>query len=665
METQILHDGVSWVADLSTVPASAFASPPAAGSSNEAVTEWLSGNLAREWVVRVPFVHQSNPGRTHDHLVARYNIRHYASGNTKVDVIVENNWAFSPNHRSYSYQVEVLLNGERRYRDNALNHFAHARWKVTLWSQSYPELHIVHDPIQLISSRVSPNYLPGLIGNLRADLESEYDSLWNEHRPSEINGLLEYNSKTIYCHDRDKPGSSSTVDCNTPNTLDIVVNNIGPMGKGVLPIRNQRNTGGRAEIAPLPKWTALYILGQRYSYYKMMMAIADGSGSWPVHVRDDATDLPLSIQNHPGAVINSQTSRSQEIEVCDRDEDCMKPYVANAAHEPSFVFIPYVVTGDYYYLEELQFWATYNAAILSPGSRGGDRGLLEAGTQVRQRGWSLRTLSNVSYITPDNSTLKAHYLYMLKSNIDEFTDIYVSDPSRSNTYGVTVPSRTGRTTAPWMQDYQGWAFGNIVQLGYKSALPIARWTGKFPTQRMGFDGSNFCWIFGGTYRLRIAPNYEEFPTAPDAETVTILHSKGTDPTPVVLFKNIDDLFTHSNTATNGGYPLDSGKFSTVEACGSAAQAAEIGEPVGVMKYEGATGLVSQMGPALSAAVDLGVNESSLAWNRYSNRAGKPDYSSEPQWAIVPLSELDRTIDFFSMTLAGYPHPGPSGGECIP
>ncbi len=39
-------------------------------------------------------------------------------------------------------------------------------------------------------------------------------------------------------------------------------------------------------------------------------------------------------------------------------------------------YLPYLVTGDYFYLEELQFWASWNVFALEP--------LLPA---VSRRGW--------------------------------------------------------------------------------------------------------------------------------------------------------------------------------------------------------------------------------------------------------------------------------------
>ena len=636
--TKLTYDSKSYVADIASVSSSELnGSLPAAGSGSSRVAEWLSGPIAREWIVRVPFVEENNSASAHEHFVARYHIRHFPSANnTKVDVIVENNWAFKPNVRSYKYDAQVYINNKLRYDENALTHLNHSRWKLSLWASVYPEIQVIHDPAQLMASKAVPNYAPDLIGNLGSGIRQKYDDIWAEVKPSVIDERIEFTDKVTYCMKSEN--SSSTRSCDTAGVYPITLNTVGPMGIGKLPNRAMATSGGRPDIAPLPQWTAAYLLDQRYSQYKLMMAVADGAGSWSIHVRDDNTDLPLSIQDHPGARKDNTASVARVIVACSGDSPCNKPYKFDSAHQPSLVFVPYLISGDYYYLEELQFWATYNAARGNAGSRGGDRGLFEAGQQVRAQGWSMRTLAQAAYITPDENSLKEHYLYMLKSNIDEYTDIYAADLTRSNTFGVITPSNFPNI-APWMDDYVTWAMGYAHGMGYQSAIKFAKWKSRFPIQRMGYQGSNYCWIFGGNYHLWAGPKPEDRPESVNADTgtVIVLHKKSVGVKESEFYVGIDDVWKHSNTATNGGYPMSGGGvFSTSKACGSEAQAAEQNLAVGEMEAGGSdTGLVSQMGPALAVAVDLEAEDANLAWNRYDGRTKKPSYINNPQWAIVP------------------------------
>ena len=51
--------------------------------------------------------------------------------------------------------------------------------------------------------------------------------------------------------------------------------------------------------------------------------------------------------------------------------------------------------------------------------------------------------------------------------------------------------------------------------------------------------------------------------------------------------------------------------------------------------EATAGFPSNMQPALAAAADADVSDARAAWTTFINRPVKPDYSTAPQWAIVP------------------------------
>ncbi len=636
--TKVTIGSKTFVADIASLSSAELnGSLPVAGSGGSKVSEWLAGPIAREWIVRVPFVEENNSSNAHEHLVARYHIRHFpGANNTKVDVIVENNWAFKPNVQSYKYDAQIFINNKLRYDEKGLTHVDHSRWKLSLWESEYPEIQVIHDPAQLMASKAVPNYAPELIGNLGSKIRQKYDDLWAEAKPTVTDGQIVFTDKTTYCMKSEN--SSYTTKCTTEGQFPITMNTVGPMGIGKLPTRAMPSTGGRPDIGPLPQWTVAYLLDQRYSQYKMMMAVADGAGSWPIHIRDDNTDLPISIQDHPTAKYDNVPSRANVIVPCSSDLPCRKPYKPDSAHQPSLVFVPYLISGDYYYLEELQFWATFNAVGKTAGPRGGDRGMFEGDSQTREQGWSFRTLAQAAFITPDENSLKEYFLHMLKSNIDEYTDIYAADPSRSNSFGVITP-RNFPNISPWMQDYLAWSVGYAQGMGYKSATKFAKWKSKFAIQRMGFQGSNFCWIFGANYHLWAGPHPEDRPESVNADTGTVMvqHRKSVGTKEKEYYVGIDDVWKHSNTATNGGYPMTfGGVFSTTAACGSAAQAAEQKLDVGQMEAGSSnTGLTAQMGPALAVAADLDAEDGNLAWNRYDGRTKKPSYVNAPRWAIVP------------------------------
>ena len=71
---------------------------------------------------------------------------------------------------------------------------------------------------------------------------------------------------------------------------------------------------------------------------------------------------------------------------------------------PDLVFVPYLLTGDRYYAEEMAFWA--NHGMLATNGHGVD-GLLK-GNEVRGVGWVMRNMAEAAAYYPDGSPVKAY-----------------------------------------------------------------------------------------------------------------------------------------------------------------------------------------------------------------------------------------------------------------
>jgi hypothetical protein len=86
-------------------------------------------------------------------------------------------------------------------------------------------------------------------------------------------------------------------------------------------------------------------------------------------------------------------------------------WVPDHAHQSSPVLIPYVLTGDYWYFEELLFWVSWSAGNSDAarnnfwgrgptGSEGGISG------QIRGQAWTFRTRAEAARIAPDGHLYK-------------------------------------------------------------------------------------------------------------------------------------------------------------------------------------------------------------------------------------------------------------------
>jgi hypothetical protein len=312
------------------------------------------------------------------------------------------------------------------------------------------------------------------------------------------------------------------------------------------------------------------------------------------------------------------------------DALCLSPYGDDTAHQPSLAYLPYVVTGDYYYLEELQFWVASNPLGTDPSAAGYGRGLVRW-QQVRGQAWSLRTLGHAAYITPDAHPLKDYFTKQMDWNLDYYNTTYVvGNPNKLGAYdGSGENAFESPATAPWQDDFLTWSFGYLTELGFGRAAPILQWKAKYSVGRMTAPG--YCWINGAPYSLK----FRDSDTTPLYQSFAELYSAN--------YKN-DNIYNE-----NGGLvPPPAGVNFLDLPCGSQAQASYfayinnyaaggwVWAPGRMTGYaDSAVGNPAIMQIALAVAKDSGIPNAADAWTIFSKRAVKPDYSGSPQFDIVP------------------------------
>jgi hypothetical protein len=527
---------------------------------------WLAGPIATEWLVSAPLT--TNSGAAHPHLSARFAIRWYSDiKKIRVDVTVENDWAYEPAPQNFTYDAKVLVAAKQVYAKPALTHLHHARWrKVFWWGAEAPQVNVKHNTAYLIGTRALPNY-----------------------------------DQTVTVPE------SSLASLKTRWTGAITE----PMAVG-LANPYMPSTGGRDDIGLLPGWAAQYLLSMDKRAKEVTMGTADLAGSWSSHYRDRNTDRPVSLVDYPYMTVvgrstdtmNPATKKYEAFPTCATATGCASPNTHDTSHQPSFAYLPYLVTGDYYYLEELQFWAMYNVFQSNPGYRENVKGLLQS-DQVRGQAWALRTVAEAAYITPDNDRLKSHLAGFVNYNLDWFNTTYTNNATANalgviiNGYSLVYSNGTG--LGPWQDDFFTSAVGHTADLGFKNADALLLWKSKFPMERM--TGAGSCWITASMYSM-------------------IVRDTATSP----MYKTIAQAYTASQTPA----------FNAL-ACNSPEMAASLGLKVGEMTGYSSepTGYPSNMQPALAYATDVNGAAGKAAWNLFISRSVKPNYGIAPQFAIVP------------------------------
>lgn len=223
--------------------------------------------------------------------------------------------------------------------------------------------------------------------------------------------------------------------------------------------------------------------------WKAMMAHALSSGSWSHHYRDESTQRAFRFSDWPQIRLK-ETDTSQSVPLVPigtgGEVSGTGSYGGPAmTHAPGYAYLPFLVTGRWWFLEELHFWATYAYGNINRVERGGAAGI-HGTAQTRSRAWGMNALAQSATITPASHPLSSEFVSSWQSNtahhraryVDGTLDggVWVSPQgflgeysSDSNSgYGFPADLLTDRDFwyAPgWMHNYQAAVLGYTSDIG--------------------------------------------------------------------------------------------------------------------------------------------------------------------------------------------------------
>lgn len=393
---------------------------------------WLHGPTATEWLLTGPPVDQD--GKPDDDLEVQFQVRAYAGcRQVRVSVVVENcsdRWA-----GNIRYNAAVRVGGKEVFNARAVDHRRLARWrKVFWWGKPEPAVHLAQDLASFSAAGALPNY------------------------------------------DR-------TLDLPPPHQdLKKLLRLEGPewqiMGKGAL-TAYMPTTGGRMEIGPYPTWAVRYLLGGDPQERALILAQGDLAGAWPIHVRARQTGRVMKIDDRPKFWLDDRGKDRPHWQP-DRHAPAASQVKLSPdlAHQPSLAYVPYLLTGDFYYLEEAYFWANYCLLATWPEPRGDAKGIIR--DQIRGDAWALRNLGDAAWIAPDDDPTGAYLTEKLRSNIAHRIQAMYGPPEYNGigAWGLRTvadariqnPANPNwMITAPWEEDYLLWSLHHLVELGHPDA----------------------------------------------------------------------------------------------------------------------------------------------------------------------------------------------------
>lgn len=249
---------------------------------------------------------------------------------------------------------------------------------------------------------------------------------------------------------------------------------------GITP--NMGQTGERGDIGLVTGPQGEYICTRSATALANLRAQAEGAGTLPWHMRDENTGAPIDFRAYPkaGWYADPRVS-SPHIPQTDT------PIGIDSAHQPAVAYVPYLLTGDPYHLEDMQFAANWNWGTLPPTYR-------PSIPQARAFAWSTRTLAQCARVTPKTVPAwllpQAYWVQLLTTTRQYFEADFVNSlrPERARFRATGNMDATrdepgapaGTWVDPWQDEFVATVLGWVVTMG-------------FTDWRTAFD-----WVVGGS-----------------------------------------------------------------------------------------------------------------------------------------------------------------------
>jgi hypothetical protein len=367
-----------------------------------------TGSTMSSWTFRKPL-------GTDPHLVAWLEVRCYRGGLVEVLPWIENGYLSVAGPTQKSGRATFTLGGTTRYDSindvNTAGGYSlpitvdgsgivtmphHTRivlirnGDVSYWLGSDPQVALSHNRVYLTSTRFVPEYHATTINpSAIAALNSHYSPM-----------RLAYTS--------------------------------GGMG----------GTGYAPDIGLIPNTSALFLVSGDARAYRAVMASGFSLANYCIHYRDEATNRPLLFAAHP----NKSLATGNGIPAASGSFSA----VYASSHHPAAAYLPYLLTGWNWFVEELQFQVTAHYLARNEAYRRNANyyfrmsafgaGLNEQ-SGLRAQAWQLRSCAMAAAITPDaDGTMRSQFVTTMGYNAGEFRQQHelgnAENPFGANTLGA-------------------------------------------------------------------------------------------------------------------------------------------------------------------------------------------------------------------------------------
>jgi hypothetical protein len=291
-------------------------------------------------------------------------------------------------------------------------------------------------------------------------------------------------------------------------------------------------TGGRPDIGIFPDWHIAALFSGDNQLWTVVKGQADLAGAWPMCFRsgDTRTFDSTNLSAGKGKIATRDSHPTQFLNVGNYYMNQSQHGIAAAdlwnvvgtisdggwscddAHQPDPYYLLYITGGDYWHLEQLQFWSSWSLFGPNPGNAawasGRDPRDVPIQGQVRGVAWALRNRARSAYASVDGTPEKIYLTRATEQALRQFEGRQIStvgnDPSGirqfwATTYPLGTPNLlrywdnggndpgiglsglnstvVGTGGSPWMFSMLVSALAHTTELGF-NAQEIFSWAAQ-------------------------------------------------------------------------------------------------------------------------------------------------------------------------------------------
>jgi len=257
----------------------------------------------------------------------------------------------------------------------------------------------------------------------------------------------------------------------------------GPMGTGGL-LTAMGATGDRSELGLVTEPQAEYLATESRAALAVIVDQAEACGTMPLHYRDRGTGATVDVDRHPTLTLRNGEAGLRLFEPPPPKQPDGKGgartdprfFEPDDAHMPPAAFVPWALTDDPYYLEELEGQATYSIIrSLYHRKLHNLPGLVYPG-QTRAFAWSMRTLFQLGVAAPAKppAWLKSQgYWRGLVTQNRRYFQKFMDDPQPP--CGVFHVATVTNKISAFQDIYLNLTLAHGVALGFADWTDAMRW----------------------------------------------------------------------------------------------------------------------------------------------------------------------------------------------